>query len=145
MARRLAKRHAYRMEWYWWLLGGVGSVMVVIVVAGVALWRNSRGRAFLKLSTRAKLRFGRLLLRSGRLPWLAKAVVLGLIGYLALPFDLIPDFIPVLGQLDDVAVVAVALLLLIRLTPRDVFMRALDEAARPDAGAQAAGSGKLLL
>ena len=116
------------MEWYWWVLIAVAGLVAIVVAAGIALWRNSRGRAFLRLPARAKLRFGRILLKSGRLPWLAKAVVGFLVVYLALPFDLIPDFIPVLGQLDDVAVIAIAILLLIRLTPRDVFLRALDEA-----------------
>jgi uncharacterized membrane protein YkvA (DUF1232 family) len=45
--------------------------------------------------------------RSRRL--VGKLVLLGLVGYLALPFDLIPDFIPVAGQLDDAIIVALVL------------------------------------
>ncbi len=40
--------------------------------------------------------------------------MLALIGYLALPFDLVPDFIPVAGLLDDAIVVALALRLVLR-------------------------------
>jgi uncharacterized membrane protein YkvA (DUF1232 family) len=53
-------------------------------------------------------------LRDPRLPRRYRGVVVALLGYLALPFDLIPDFIPVAGQLDDAIVVALALRAIIR-------------------------------
>ena len=46
------------------------------------------------------------LLRDRRIPRRRKLLLAGAVGYLALPFDLVPDFIPVAGQLDDVLVVA---------------------------------------
>src|SRR2546427_9358220 len=49
------------------------------------------------------------LARDPRVPRSRKLLLLGLAGYLALPFDLIPDFIPVAGQLDDAIVVALVL------------------------------------
>ena len=49
------------------------------------------------------------LLADPRVPRRRKLLVVGLLGYLALPFDLVPDFIPIAGQLDDVIVVALVL------------------------------------
>jgi uncharacterized membrane protein YkvA (DUF1232 family) len=43
-----------------------------------------------------------------------KAILLLVIGYLAMPFDLLPDFIPVAGQMDDAVVVALALRAVLR-------------------------------
>ena len=80
------------------------------------------------LPTRAKLRFGRLLLEDARVPLPAKLALLLLVGYLALPFDLIPDFIPLLGQLDDVAVVLITIAVLIVAIPRERFEAALGQA-----------------
>jgi uncharacterized membrane protein YkvA (DUF1232 family) len=61
------------------------------------------------------------LLRDQRVPSLLKFVVPGLMGaYLLMPVDLVPDIIPVLGQLDDLAVLALAVKLFIELAPQDV-------------------------
>jgi uncharacterized membrane protein YkvA (DUF1232 family) len=49
------------------------------------------------------------LLADGRVAGWRKALVVGLIAYLALPFDLVPDFIPVAGVLDDAILVALVL------------------------------------
>ncbi|SNR64340.1 Protein of unknown function [Methylobacillus rhizosphaerae] len=64
----------------------------------------------------------RLVLHHPRTPWLAR-VFLGLaVGYLLLPFDLIPDFIPVIGQLDDVLIVPVLFYLGIKCVPSEVMV-----------------------
>jgi uncharacterized membrane protein YkvA (DUF1232 family) len=56
------------------------------------------------------------LLRDPRVPRRSKALVAALLPYLALPFDLIPDFIPVVGQLDDAVLVAFVLRRVVRRT-----------------------------
>ena len=63
----------------------------------------------------------RLVAKHPDTPWLAK-MCLGLaIGYLLLPFDLIPDFIPVLGQLDDVVIIPLLVYIALRLTPISII------------------------
>jgi uncharacterized membrane protein YkvA (DUF1232 family) len=61
------------------------------------------------------------LLRDPRVPRRSKALVAALIPYLALPFDLIPDFIPVVGQLDDALLVAFVLRRVVRRTDPEVI------------------------
>ncbi|MDZ4142345.1 MAG: YkvA family protein [Methylotenera sp.] len=62
-----------------------------------------------------------LVLKHPKTPWLAK-VFLGLaVGYLLLPFDLIPDFIPVLGQLDDVIIIPVLVYIALLFIPQAVI------------------------
>lgn len=62
----------------------------------------------------------RLVLADSRTPFPAK-VLLGLaIGYLLMPFDLIPDFIPVIGQVDDVLIVPGLVILALRMIPKAV-------------------------
>jgi uncharacterized membrane protein YkvA (DUF1232 family) len=56
-----------------------------------------------------------------RTPWAAKALLAGMGAYLASPIDLIPDFVPVLGYLDDLVVVLLALSLAWFLVPREVW------------------------
>jgi uncharacterized membrane protein YkvA (DUF1232 family) len=64
-----------------------------------------------------------LYLASGdpRVPWYAKALAVTVAGYALSPIDLIPDFIPVLGYLDDVILVPLGILLVIRLIPAQVM------------------------
>lgn len=56
-------------------------------------------------------------------PWLAKAVAAATVAYALSPIDLIPDFVPVLGYLDDLVIVPAGILLAIRLIPTDTLAR----------------------
>ena len=62
-----------------------------------------------------------LAVRDPRVPWYAKAVGACVIAYALSPIDLIPDFVPVLGYLDDLVLVPLGLLLVLRLIPADIL------------------------
>jgi uncharacterized membrane protein YkvA (DUF1232 family) len=80
--------------------------------------------------------------RDPRTPWYAKGLALVVAAYALSPIDLIPDFIPVLGYLDDLILVPAGLWLVLRLIPPQVLAdhRAAAEAAadRPVSKAAAA-------
>ena len=56
-----------------------------------------------------------------RVPWLAKAVVIFAVGYALSPIDLIPDFIPLIGYLDDLLLLPLLVWLAIRLIPAEIW------------------------
>ncbi len=63
----------------------------------------------------------RLVLKHPKTPWLAK-LFLGLaVAYLLLPFDLIPDFIPVLGQLDEVVIIPILVYIALLFIPKTII------------------------
>lgn len=69
----------------------------------------------------------RLVLKHPKTPWLAK-LFLGLaIAYLLLPFDLIPDFIPVLGQLDEIIIIPVLVYLALLFIPKTIIQDCRDQ------------------
>jgi uncharacterized membrane protein YkvA (DUF1232 family) len=59
--------------------------------------------------------------RDPRGPWYAKALAAGVVAYALSPIDLIPDFIPVLGYLDDLVLIPVGVLVVRALIPNDVM------------------------
>ena len=61
-------------------------------------------------------------------PRAAKWVAFAVIAYAVSPIDLIPDFIPVLGQLDDLIIVPLGIALVVRLTPKPLWQSLLLEA-----------------
>ena len=73
--------------------------------------------------------------RDPRTPWYVKAFAAGIAAYALSPIDLIPDFIPVLGLLDDVVLLPLAIVVVLRLIPPEVMaesrVRAAEAAARP--------------
>jgi uncharacterized membrane protein YkvA (DUF1232 family) len=93
------------------LLALYGLVVVMFIVAG----RRTDARALGGFVPDCVVLFSRLL-RDPRVSREDKLLVAALIPYLALPFDLIPDFIPVAGQADDAILVALVLRLLVKRT-----------------------------
>jgi uncharacterized membrane protein YkvA (DUF1232 family) len=69
--------------------------------------------------------------RDPRAPWYAKAVAAAVAAYALSPIDLIPDFIPVLGYLDDLLIVPLGIVAAVRLIPASVMadlrLRAVDQ------------------
>lgn len=59
--------------------------------------------------------------RDPRTPWYAKLLVAGVAAYAFSPIDLIPDFIPVIGYLDDIIIVPLGISLAIRMVPDAVM------------------------
>lgn len=59
--------------------------------------------------------------RDPRTPWYAKLLVAGIVAYAFSPIDLIPDFVPVLGYLDDLILIPMGIALAMRLVPRSVL------------------------
>ena len=68
--------------------------------------------------------------RHPRVPWYAKLLAACVVAYALSPIDLIPDFIPVLGYLDDLVLVPLGVALVIRLVPPDVLAECRARAAR---------------
>ncbi len=94
-----------------WLPLGLGVVVLVwavFVVILVLAGRRDEARSLARFIPDCLVLFGRLI-ADPRVPRRRKLLFLGLVGYLAMPFDLVPDFIPIAGQLDDVIVVAIVL------------------------------------
>ncbi|MDH4133998.1 MAG: YkvA family protein [Gammaproteobacteria bacterium] len=59
--------------------------------------------------------------RDPRTPWYARLLVAGIVAYVLSPIDLIPDFVPLLGYLDDLILVPLGIALALKLIPRHVF------------------------
>ena len=70
--------------------------------------------------------------RDPRVPWHVRMLALCVAGYAISPLDIIPDFIPVIGLLDDVIVVPLGIILVLKLIPPEIMAehRALAEAAQ---------------
>jgi uncharacterized membrane protein YkvA (DUF1232 family) len=70
--------------------------------------------------------------RDPRVPWYAKAVAIAVAAYALSPIDLIPDFIPVVGYLDDLIIVPLGIALVVRMIPPPIMAehRATADAAQ---------------
>jgi uncharacterized membrane protein YkvA (DUF1232 family) len=103
-------------SWWQWLIFGAGIALAVyaafvgwLLLAG----RRQDARALAGFIPDCVVLFRRLL-GDGRVPRSRKLLIVGLIAYLATPIDLVPDFIPVAGQLDDVIIAAFVLRMIVR-------------------------------
>jgi uncharacterized membrane protein YkvA (DUF1232 family) len=108
------------------LLSIVGTVAVAAIVAFLLLRHvKSEARRVMsrvsKLPWRAKLQLAVDLARDDRIPAGIRFLPPIMLLYLALPVDLIPDFIPFFGQLDDVVMLALGAGLILRFVPRQVI------------------------
>ena len=101
--------------WNWLLvvLGTFVFLYALFVVVLVLAGRRESARALAGFIPDCVILCSRLL-RDPRVPRAKKALLVALAGYLAFPFDLVPDFIPIAGQLDDVVIVAFVLRSLLR-------------------------------
>jgi uncharacterized membrane protein YkvA (DUF1232 family) len=63
-----------------------------------------------------------------RTPWYAKALIFFVVAHTFSPIDLIPDFIPILGYLDDLIITPLGLALAIRMIPAEVLVEAREKA-----------------
>lgn len=68
--------------------------------------------------------------RDPRTPWLARVLALAIAAYAVSPIDLIPDFIPVLGYMDDLVLVPLGIWLVVRLIPPEVMEEHRQAAAK---------------
>ncbi|MHC4872220.1 MAG: YkvA family protein [Planctomycetota bacterium] len=69
--------------------------------------------------------------RDPRTPWYAKLLAASIVAYAFSPIDLIPDFIPIIGYLDDLIVIPIGIALVIKLVPESILadcrLKAKDE------------------
>lgn len=67
-------------------------------------------------------------------PWYAKAFAVLIIGYALSPIDLIPDFIPVVGYIDDLIIVPAGISLLIKMIPKEILEECREKARSQSVG-----------
>jgi uncharacterized membrane protein YkvA (DUF1232 family) len=102
------------------------AFLIVLLAASYLAWRVYRSderkiaRRIGKLSVGDKFALGRALFADVRVPIWAKLLTIAIVVYLASPIDLLPDFIPVLGYLDDVLIVMAGVGLLLIAVPISV-------------------------
>jgi len=106
-------------QWLGVALGATIAFWSLLVVALLALGRRRDAREVARFIPDCIVLFKRLL-QDPRVPRRAKLAVALLIPYLALPFDLIPDFIPIAGQLDDAILVAAVVAYVTRRAGREL-------------------------
>lgn len=124
-------------DFQWWML----LPLIPLTMLGLFLlkvWRTRRrARRFLQLDRSERLRFARLVLNDSSVAFAPRLIAAGAAAYLAMPIDVIPDFIPIIGHADDFLVVTLLLTVMTRVLPSEE-MEALVRRARQDTAAPAA-------
>jgi uncharacterized membrane protein YkvA (DUF1232 family) len=116
------------MEVVWVSLAVIGvGLLLWIAAAAFVFWRILRSderklaKRIAKLPFFDKISLAGALFRDRRIGLAPRLVALALVLYLAMPLDIIPDFIPVLGYLDDILIVGIGAVLLLRSIPRHII------------------------
>jgi uncharacterized membrane protein YkvA (DUF1232 family) len=99
--------------WPWGLVMLAVALYLVGVAALLAAGRREDARALADFIPDCRLLISRLA-RERRISRPRRAALFAVLGYVALPFDLVPDFLPGIGQLDDAVVLGLALRMLVR-------------------------------
>jgi uncharacterized membrane protein YkvA (DUF1232 family) len=121
------------MELWQAVLLAIVVALALLALAAFLLWRKASertkqfGERLSDLPWNLRVKLAWRLMGDGRIPLAVRAIPPLLVLYLAMPLDLVPDIIPVLGQLDDVLVLLVALGLLARFVPLEVVDAHLTE------------------
>ncbi|MFC1908760.1 YkvA family protein [Chloroflexota bacterium] len=84
-------------------------------MAGIKLWKKKASQLTTEICTLYWC------LRDVRVPWYVKVFLVVIVAYALSPIDLIPDFIPVLGYLDDLILLPAGIYLVLRMIPREVL------------------------
>jgi arsenical pump membrane protein len=111
------------VAWWLWLLIAAGVLLVVyagFVLSLFSIGRREDARALAGFIPDCAVLVSRLL-RDPRVPRRRKLLLVALLGYLSFPLDLVPDFIPVVGQLDDLIITAVVLRSFVRASDESIL------------------------
>jgi uncharacterized membrane protein YkvA (DUF1232 family) len=90
-------------------LAAYATLVIGLVIAG----RQGDARALVRLVPDCVVLFKRLI-TDPRVDWWRKAILVLVLAYVASPIDLVPDFVPIAGQLDDAILVVLAIRVLLR-------------------------------
>jgi len=113
-----------RIELFPWGLLLIALAVYALAVAAIALaGRREAARALARFVPDCAVLIGRLA-ADGATPRRYRVMLAALAAYLAFPLDLVPDFIPVAGQLDDAVLVALALRMLLHAVGEDAIRAA---------------------
>ena len=106
-------------RWAWIAALAALALYAAFVLALLVAGRRTHARALAGFVPDCAI-LCRRLLGDARVPRARKLALAALVGYLVMPFDLVPDFIPVAGQLDDAVLVALVLRGIVRAAGADV-------------------------